>query len=102
MADHAELIANFVAVSGATPEQAQFYLEANNWDINTATSSFSEEPQAGAASGERDNRGASRVDEDDEDYVDEDDDNDLDDVLAQSALSLLHTFEHLPEKEKYG
>lgn len=34
MADHAELIANFVAVSGATPEQAQFYLEANNWDIN--------------------------------------------------------------------
>ncbi|KAG0320187.1 hypothetical protein BGZ97_000562 [Linnemannia gamsii] len=86
MADHADLIANFVAVSGATPEQAQFYLEANNWDINAATSSFYEEPQAGAASGGRSNRGASRVDEDEEDYVDEeDDDEDLDDVLAQSA-----------------
>ncbi|KAG0340049.1 hypothetical protein BG005_003313 [Podila minutissima] len=77
MADHAELIASFVAVSGATPEQAQLYLEANNWDINAATSSFYEEPQAGAASGGRDNRGASRVDEDD--------DEDLADVLAQSA-----------------
>ncbi|KAG9068515.1 hypothetical protein KI688_010788 [Linnemannia hyalina] len=83
MADQAELIANFVAVSGATPEQAQFYLEANNWDINAATSSFYEEPQAGGASGGRSNRGASRVDEDDEDYVDDEDD--LDDILAQSA-----------------
>lgn len=34
MADHQELIANFVGVVGSTPEQAQFYLEANNWDIN--------------------------------------------------------------------
>lgn len=34
MADHAELIANFVAVSGAIPEQAQFYFEANSWDID--------------------------------------------------------------------
>ncbi|KFH63109.1 hypothetical protein MVEG_11146 [Podila verticillata NRRL 6337] len=76
MADHAELI----AVSGAAPEQAQFYLEANNWDLNAATSSFYEEPQEGAASGGRDNRGASRVDED---CIG--DDEDLDDVLAQSA-----------------
>ncbi|KAK3844103.1 MAG: hypothetical protein J3R72DRAFT_438919 [Linnemannia gamsii] len=81
MADHAELIANFVAVSGATTEQAQFYLEANNWDINAATSSFYEEPQAGT--GSVGNRGtASRVaDDDDDDYEDED----LEDVLAQSA-----------------
>lgn len=34
MADHAELIANFVAVSGAIPEQAQFYFEVNSWDID--------------------------------------------------------------------
>ena len=33
MADHAELIANFVADSEATPELAQFYVEANSWDI---------------------------------------------------------------------
>ncbi|KAF9130267.1 hypothetical protein BGW39_003277 [Mortierella sp. 14UC] len=81
MADHAELIANFVGVSGATPEQAQFYLEANNWDINAATSSFYEEPSAGAGSGG--NRGsASRVEDDDDDeYEDED----LEDTLAQSA-----------------
>ncbi|KAF9324346.1 hypothetical protein BGZ91_002997 [Linnemannia elongata] len=84
MADHAELIANFVAVSGATPEQAQFYLEANNWDINAATSSFYEEPQAGAASGGRSSRGASRADEDDDDYVD-DDEVDLGDILTDSA-----------------
>ncbi|KFH72956.1 hypothetical protein MVEG_00181 [Podila verticillata NRRL 6337] len=109
MADHAELIANFVAVSGATPEQAQFYLEANNWDINADTSSFYKEPQARTASGGRDNRGASRVDEDDEDYVDKDDDENLDDVLSQSApksaskkQKRVHTFEHLSEKEKYG
>ncbi|KAF9102476.1 hypothetical protein BGX29_004558 [Mortierella sp. GBA35] len=75
MADHAELIANFVAVSGATPEQAQFYLEANNWDINAATSSFYEEPQTGAAVGG--STGASR-------HVD-DDEEDLDDVFAQTA-----------------
>ncbi|KAF9370566.1 hypothetical protein CPB97_002642 [Podila verticillata] len=73
MADHAELIANFVVVSGATPEQAQFYPRPT-----TGTSTFYEEPQAGAASGGRDNRGTS--------HVDEDNDEDLDDVLAQSAL----------------
>ncbi|KAG0319079.1 hypothetical protein BG000_003985 [Podila horticola] len=63
MADHAEHIANFVAVSGATAEQAQVYFEANYWDINVT--------------------GAIRVDKDDEGYVDEDDDED--DDLAQSA-----------------
>ncbi|OAQ23288.1 hypothetical protein K457DRAFT_25219 [Linnemannia elongata AG-77] len=67
MADHAELIANFVAVSGAIPEQAQFYFEANSWDIDAVTSRFYEEPQAGAGSGRRDYRGASRVAEEDED-----------------------------------
>lgn len=36
MVDHNELIAQFVSVSGATAEQAQFYLEANNWDINVS------------------------------------------------------------------
>ena len=34
MADQEDLIANFLAVTGATPEQARFYLEANNWDIS--------------------------------------------------------------------
>ncbi|KAI9234805.1 MAG: hypothetical protein BYD32DRAFT_464041 [Podila humilis] len=68
MADHAELIANFVAVSGATPEQAQFYLEANNWDIN--------QPLRGTTG---------RQEQLQEDYVDEDDDEDLNDVLAQPA-----------------
>ncbi|KAF9924881.1 hypothetical protein BGZ67_009026 [Mortierella alpina] len=76
MADHADLIANFVADSEATPEQAQFYVEANSWDIGAVTSRFHEEPQAGAASGRRNNRGASRVDEDDRD---------LDNVLEHSA-----------------
>ncbi|KAK3823852.1 MAG: hypothetical protein JOS17DRAFT_792914 [Linnemannia elongata] len=68
MVDHDELIANFVAVCGATPEQAQVYLEANNWDINVTRpqSSLYEESQAGATSGGRENRGASRVDEDDD------------------------------------
>ncbi|KAF9908985.1 hypothetical protein EC991_009167 [Linnemannia zychae] len=81
MADHAELIANFVAVSGATPEQAQFYLEANSWDINAATSSFYEEPQAGAGSGGNRGSASHANDEDDDDYEDED----LQDALAQSA-----------------
>lgn len=36
MVDHNELIAQFVSISGATAEQAQFYLEANNWDINVS------------------------------------------------------------------
>lgn len=36
MVDHNELIAQFVSVSSATAEQAQFYLEANNWDINVS------------------------------------------------------------------
>ncbi|KAG0060067.1 hypothetical protein BGZ89_012564 [Linnemannia elongata] len=76
MADHAEPIANFVAVSGAIPEKAQFYFEANSWYIDAVTSRFYEEPQAGAGSGGRDNRGASRVAEEDED---------LDDVMAHSA-----------------
>ncbi|KAG9319800.1 hypothetical protein KVV02_003677 [Mortierella alpina] len=76
MADNAELITNFVADSEATPEQAQFYVEANSWDIDAVTSRFYEEAQAGAVSGRRNNRGASRVDEDYED---------LGNVLAQSA-----------------
>ncbi|KAF9018858.1 hypothetical protein BGZ52_003943 [Haplosporangium bisporale] len=73
MADHAELIANFVAVSGATPEQAQFYLEANNWDINVTGH---EQPLRGTTG---------RQEQLQEDYVDEDDDEDLNDVLAQPA-----------------
>ncbi|KAF9326956.1 hypothetical protein BGZ91_001713 [Linnemannia elongata] len=78
MADHAELIANFVAVSGAIPEQAQFYFEAHSWgiDVTCCHEQVYEEPQAGAGSGGRDNRGASRVTEEDED---------LDDVMAHSA-----------------
>ncbi|KAF9933881.1 hypothetical protein FBU30_004049 [Linnemannia zychae] len=74
MSDHAELIANFVGISGATPEQAQFYLEANNWDINAATSSFYEEPQTGT--GGRSSTHANIADNDDDD---------LEELLAQSA-----------------
>ncbi|KAF8929226.1 hypothetical protein BGZ58_009087, partial [Dissophora ornata] len=88
MADHSELIANFVGVVGSTPEQAEFYLEANNWDINAALSNFYEEPEAGAGAGAGD-RGKSRAttanDAFDDDYVDEDEDEDLDDIIASTA-----------------
>ncbi|KAG9060874.1 hypothetical protein KI688_007943 [Linnemannia hyalina] len=72
MVDHAELIANFAVISGATPEQAQFYPEANNWDIHLT--------RPGAAFTRN-----HRQKQHQEDYADEGDDEDLDDVLAQPA-----------------
>ncbi|KAG0228197.1 hypothetical protein BGW41_003516 [Actinomortierella wolfii] len=63
MADHAELIANFVAVVGATPEQARFYLEANNWNIDAAMSNYYDEPNADVA-GHTAHSGASMEQED--------------------------------------
>ncbi|KAJ2611602.1 hypothetical protein EV177_003409 [Coemansia sp. RSA 1804] len=47
MSDAAEqrgLIQQWLAVNPGTEEQAQFYLEANNWDLNAALSNFNEEP----------------------------------------------------------
>ncbi|KAF9210249.1 hypothetical protein CPC16_005926 [Podila verticillata] len=76
MVDHNELIAQFVSISGATAEQAQFYLEANNWDINTATSNFYEEPDTTTSARES---SAAVHDTDDEE------DEDLDDIVARTG-----------------
>ncbi|KAJ2746196.1 protein phosphatase regulator [Coemansia sp. BCRC 34301] len=38
------LIQNWLAVNPGTEDQARFYLEANNWDLNAALSNFYEEP----------------------------------------------------------
>ncbi|KAF7731582.1 hypothetical protein EC973_009346 [Apophysomyces ossiformis] len=40
MADHKELLDQFVAMTGATASQAQFFLESSNWDLNFAASQF--------------------------------------------------------------
>ncbi|KAF9322021.1 hypothetical protein BG003_008212 [Podila horticola] len=76
MVDHNELIAQFVSVSGATAEQAQFYLEANNWDINAATSNFYEEPDASTGGTE----GSAAIHD-----TDEDEDEDMDDIVARTG-----------------
>ncbi|RKP37965.1 hypothetical protein BJ085DRAFT_17542 [Dimargaris cristalligena] len=34
--DHSELIAQFANIVSCEPDRAQFYLEANNWDINVS------------------------------------------------------------------
>ncbi|KAJ1989646.1 protein phosphatase regulator [Coemansia spiralis] len=39
-----DLIQQWLAVNPGTEDQAQFYLEANNWDLNAALSNFYEEP----------------------------------------------------------
>ncbi|KAJ2817762.1 protein phosphatase regulator, partial [Coemansia sp. 'formosensis'] len=39
-----ELIQSWLAVNPGTEDQARFYLEANNWDLNAALSNFYEEP----------------------------------------------------------
>ncbi|KAJ2882140.1 protein phosphatase regulator [Coemansia aciculifera] len=39
-----DLIQNWLAVNPGTEDQARFYLEANNWDLNAALSNFYEEP----------------------------------------------------------
>lgn len=40
MASTDENVSQFVSVTGATPEQAQFFLESANGDLNAALSSF--------------------------------------------------------------
>ncbi|KAG0171332.1 hypothetical protein DFQ28_009257 [Apophysomyces sp. BC1034] len=40
MADHSEQIAQFIAMTGATPSRAQFFLESSNWDLDLAASQF--------------------------------------------------------------
>ncbi|KAJ1986445.1 protein phosphatase regulator [Dimargaris cristalligena] len=47
--DHSELIAQFANIVSCEPDRAQFYLEANNWDINAALSNFYEEPPLSSA-----------------------------------------------------
>ncbi|KAF9437873.1 hypothetical protein BGZ76_010750 [Entomortierella beljakovae] len=85
MADHSQLIADFVGIVGSTPEQASFYLEANNWDINAAMSNYYEEPEA-ATVGSGAKSKATVKDDDDEDYIDEDDnDEDLDEIISSTA-----------------
>ncbi|KAI7833386.1 hypothetical protein BX661DRAFT_178303 [Kickxella alabastrina] len=39
-----ELIENWLNINPGTESQARFYLEANNWDLNAALSSFYEQP----------------------------------------------------------
>ncbi|KAG0055530.1 hypothetical protein BGZ83_008275 [Gryganskiella cystojenkinii] len=73
MADHQELIANFVGVVGSTPEQAQFYLEANNWNIDLAMGSYYEDP-SGAGQAEH-------IAPEDEDP----DDMELEDIIAETT-----------------
>ncbi|KAF8973462.1 hypothetical protein BGZ46_009836 [Entomortierella lignicola] len=91
MADHEDLIAQFAGIVGSTPEQAQFYLEANNWDINAATSNYFEEPEAAATqAGSRGKSRATVQDDGDDDYVDDDDD-DLDDIIARTAPKISST-----------
>ncbi|KAF9159627.1 hypothetical protein DFQ26_006330 [Actinomortierella ambigua] len=77
MTDHAELIANFVAVVGATPEQAEFYLEANNWNIDAAMSNYYDEPNADIAS--RTARSEASIEQ--EDY------SEIEDDLASPSMS---------------
>ncbi|KAJ1962417.1 protein phosphatase regulator, partial [Dipsacomyces acuminosporus] len=43
-ASHDDLIQQWLAVNPGTEEQARFYLEANNWNLNAALSNFYEEP----------------------------------------------------------
>ncbi|KAG9288879.1 hypothetical protein G9A89_001255 [Geosiphon pyriformis] len=44
MSDQSDLIQQFVKVASADEQQAIFFLEANNWDLNTALGQFFENP----------------------------------------------------------
>ncbi|KAF9975569.1 hypothetical protein BGZ73_000782 [Actinomortierella ambigua] len=77
MNNHAELIANFVAVVGATPEQAEFYLEANNWNIDAAMSNYYDEPNA-ATTGHTARSAAS---------IEQEDYSEIEDELASPPMS---------------
>ncbi|KAF9584199.1 hypothetical protein BGW38_007251 [Lunasporangiospora selenospora] len=78
MADHQELIANFVGIVNSTPEQAQFYLEANNWDLNAAMTSYYEGPDLTTGGSSQSTGGASAA------VMDDDDDAVLEQVLAST------------------
>ncbi|TPX61857.1 hypothetical protein PhCBS80983_g00886 [Powellomyces hirtus] len=55
MADKEDLISQLAGITGCTADQARFFLEANKWDIQEATSSFYEAAESGgtaAAGGE--------------------------------------------------
>ncbi|RIA96570.1 hypothetical protein C1645_796124 [Glomus cerebriforme] len=66
MADNADLIIQFTGIVSCSEQQARFYLEANNWDLNAALSNYYEEPNAEptnlepevTASGSRDTEGS--------------------------------------------
>ncbi|CAO0798978.1 unnamed protein product [Mucor circinelloides] len=40
MSDHSDLLSQFVSMTGTAEAQAQFYLEASNWDLEMAVSQF--------------------------------------------------------------
>jgi hypothetical protein len=49
MASEDQNLSSFIAVTGATPEQAQFFLESANGDVDAAVSSFLDDKDPSAA-----------------------------------------------------
>ncbi|CAG8478940.1 6117_t:CDS:10 [Acaulospora colombiana] len=45
--DRSELLKQFMGIVSCDEQQANFYLEANNWNLNSALSNFIEEPMGG-------------------------------------------------------
>ncbi|KAG0227226.1 hypothetical protein B0O80DRAFT_485478 [Mortierella sp. GBAus27b] len=76
--DHEELIANFVGIVNSTPEQAKFYLEANGWDLDAATTSFFDDPPETVA-GEGTEGGPTTA------AQNYDDEEDLDEIIARTT-----------------
>lgn len=51
MADnHEDLVSEFCGLSGASPEQATQYLEAHDWDLSSATTSYFQDEEEGGNS----------------------------------------------------
>lgn len=46
MADHQDLVAQFCSLTSANPQQADFFLSANNWNLEGAVTSFFDNPSA--------------------------------------------------------
>ncbi|OZJ04131.1 hypothetical protein BZG36_02831 [Bifiguratus adelaidae] len=67
MSTQDELVAQFKALVQCPSEQARFYLEANNWNLETAVAQYYD-VEAGGHSAPAHEEG----DDDDDDYVDED------------------------------
>ncbi|POY75431.1 hypothetical protein BMF94_1501 [Rhodotorula taiwanensis] len=55
MASEQEQLAQFAALTGASLNQAQFYLDANNKDLNAAVASYFDNPAGGSTAGNDDN-----------------------------------------------